>query len=177
MASEFEHDSANPIPNYHLTFGELPAHSPMRPTESKVPAPLASLRVLLVEDSPGPQRVHLAILRSAGADVALECNGQAAVKTALAVPPAIDVLILDLVETLDGINAVRELRQNGFVNPIIALVENGDDAAGISWIQAGCDASLSKPVSTSSLIDAITRLASSVDTIWIRRPKMPSADV
>lgn len=118
---------------------------------------LAGLRVLLVEDAPDPQRIYLAVLRRAGADVSLECNGYAAVNAATAAP-AFDAVVLKTVVVLDGLNATRELRQRGFPGPILVLSQTSDPGIRQAWLTAGSSAYLVEPVSAAMLIAAILRL-------------------
>ena len=133
--------------------------SVLESAESTSDFPLADLRILLVEDSPDQQRLYLAMLRDAGADVRLECNGEAAVETALAASLEFDVIIMDMVmPLLDGIAATRQLRRQGYAGPILAFTAKPEEHTRDIWFQAGCNAYLSKPLAMPTLIDAIRRL-------------------
>lgn len=140
----------------------LPAAASIAPRQADAPLAglLANLRILLIEDSPDPQRTCLTMLRQSGADVGLECNGRAAVMTALTAEPVFDVLVMDLAVPLDGMDAVRELRRQGFVTPILALTPSDVPGHQQIWRQAGCTACLTRPVSMPLLVAAILRAVS-----------------
>jgi CheY-like chemotaxis protein len=121
--------------------------------------PLAQVSVLLVEDVPDEQRLYSTVLRQAGAEVHLECNGAAAVSTALAASLMFDVVIMDMMmPLLDGVAATRALRQQGYAGPILAVMADDDVESRQAWFEAGCNDYLSKPLSMPTLIQAILRL-------------------
>lgn len=128
--------------------------------DSPLAGVLASTRVLLVEDAPDPQRTYLTMLRHTGADVGLECNGMAAVTTALAAVPVFDLVIMDMAVQLDGMNAARELRRQGFASPILVLNRSGEDMHQNLWRDAGCNLCMTKPVTLAKFVAAILRLMS-----------------
>ncbi len=118
--------------------------------------PLEGRRVLLVEDSPDQQRLYLVFLRQAGADVTLECNGQAALHAVEKSADPFDAVVMDLeMPGMDGIEATAELRSNDFNDPIIAVTAHGRANTEQLWLKAGCNAYLQKPLNESTLIGAI----------------------
>lgn len=121
---------------------------------------LDNVRVLLVEDTPDQQRLYLQALQRAGAEVFLECNGQAAIDVALAAAPGyFDVIIMDLaMPILDGLAATQELRRRGYRGAIVAFTATYDEDIRQKWHEAGCDSYLVKSETISRLIDTIVGL-------------------
>lgn len=125
------------------------------------PSPLEELRVLLAEDCVDQQRLYLKFLRDAGADVVLECNGNAAIDAARKTPAAFDAVVMDFrMPELDGLEATRGLRELGYYGPIIAVTAHASPELEQAWYQAGCDSFLTKPLQKRELVGAIARLAS-----------------
>lgn len=121
-------------------------------------APPAQLncRLLLVEDDLDHQPLLALMLRKAGAEVTLAENGQMAVESARAASAAgkpFDIVVMDLqMPVLDGIAATRELRANGFTNPIIALTARATTTDRDQCIAAGCNGFMAKPVTRVDLV-------------------------
>jgi len=118
-------------------------------------------RVLLVEDGPDNQRLIAAILRRAGAEVALAPDGRAGLERALAAWRAgtpFDVVLMDIqMPELDGFEATRALRAAGYPHPIIALTANAMNGDAQECLAAGCDDYASKPVRREDLVRQINR--------------------
>ncbi len=118
-------------------------------------------RVLLVEDTLDDQRLILRVLSNAGADVTLECNGEAAVDCVLKLAETsqrFDIILMDMVmPTLDGIAATRQLRKSGIKEPIIAV--SGLDSSDVRtmWTAAGCNEYVTKPFKPQELIECVAR--------------------
>lgn len=146
---------------------EAPILDPIsRPQESSPPS-LGGVpfhcRILLAEDDPDSRRLITHFLRRAGADVTVAENGRRAADLALArmgQDDAFDVLLMDMeMPVMDGLEAVRLLRQEKFDSPIIALTAHASDSCGNQCIEAGCNAFITKPVAWEGLFDTISRLA------------------
>lgn len=120
---------------------------------------LAGRRILLVEDAPMDQRLVASLLMRAGAEVVLECSGQAAVERAFprrGGPAAFDAVLMDLMMSpVDGAEAAATLREQGFDPPIVIMTASTDPADAARCGAAGCDRLLSKPVAVRELIETV----------------------
>ncbi len=135
--------------------------------ESKVvdsaPAPLVA-RLLLAEDSPDNQLLIGTVLRKLGASVEVAENGRIAVDLALAAVAAgapFDVILMDMhMPLLDGYDATRLLREQGYALPIIALTANAMSGEERKCLDAGCDDYATKPINRQKLLGQIRRQVS-----------------
>lgn len=120
------------------------------------PSPLDGVRVLVADDNPAVCDALNRILLSAGAEITLVADGDAARTIAAAQP--FDVILLDLMmPLLDGVGAARAIREPDALNaaiPIIAM------SAGIGAdLPPGLfDDTIAKPVERASLIRMLTNL-------------------
>ncbi len=113
-------------------------------------------RILLVEDDQDHQPLLSLMLRKAGAEVAIAENGKVAVDLACAARDAglpFDLIVMDMqMPVLDGLAATRELRAEGFTNPIIALTARAVSTDRARCFEAGCDDFVSKPIARADLV-------------------------
>ena len=102
-------------------------------------------RVLLVEDDRDHQPLLSLMLRKSGSEVTMAENGRVAIDVARAARDAgvpFDIIVMDLqMPVLDGLAATRELRAEGFTNPIIALTARAARPTGTE---------VSRPAATTS---------------------------
>ncbi|MCE5302267.1 MAG: response regulator [Planctomycetaceae bacterium] len=128
------------------------------------PRPTLHCRVLLAEDGVDNQRLLSLVLRKAGADVIIAQNGQEAVELALATFPRwgrryadpvepFDIILMDIqMPLIDGYEATRRIRQEGYTGPIIALSAHAMSDAVDRCFAAGCDDYLAKPIDRDKLL-------------------------
>ncbi|MFH1920183.1 MAG: ATP-binding protein [Planctomycetota bacterium] len=132
-------------------------------------------RVLLAEDIPDNQRLIAAVLREAGAEVAIAQDGQEALEKALATQPGrgrrysdpeepFDVILMDMqMPALDGYEATRRLREQGYAGPIIALTAHAMRGDRRKCLDAGCDDYLTKPIRPEKLVATVAGWASRLE--------------
>jgi signal transduction histidine kinase/ActR/RegA family two-component response regulator len=130
-------------------------------SESARAAPRADarLRLLVVEDDPGNQRVMLALLEALGADTTLVSDGRAALD-ALATA-AFHLVLMDVrMPVLDGVEVTRALRTREAVEglprtPVIAVTASALPCNAEQCLSVGVDACVAKPIEPVRLYSAI----------------------
>lgn len=111
-------------------------------------------RVLVVDDSWYVQQLVAAALEPVGYQVLLTGTIQAALETYRRERP--DVVLMDLVlPHSDGLSGIARLRELDPQARVVVLSGLTDDAIRRTAREAGASAFLSKPLSTSRLIEAI----------------------
>jgi len=102
-------------------------------------------KVLLAEDNPDNQRLVMMLIRKAGAQVDLAENGKEAVEMAL--QNDYDLIFMDLqMPIMNGLDAVRSLRDQGYDKPIVALTANAMKMDIEACEQAGTNDFAAKPI-------------------------------
>ncbi len=126
-------------------------------------APSISARVLLAEDGRDNQRLLEIILTKAGAEVTLADNGQIAVELALASRgegSPFDLILMDMqMPVMDGYEATRRLRAEGWQGPVVALTAHAMTGDRQECIAAGCTDYASKPFGREPLLQLLARYA------------------
>jgi signal transduction histidine kinase/ActR/RegA family two-component response regulator len=157
--SEFRLTLPAPQSAHSEALVERPAPQPVRPHRAARAFPGA--RVLLAEDGIDNQRLVRALLRPTEVEMSVVENGAQAVDQALAALDAerpFDVILMDMqMPVMDGYEAVRRLRSEGYPGPIIALTAHAMANDRARCIEAGCDDYLSKPVDRAALLDLVGR--------------------
>jgi PAS domain S-box-containing protein len=120
---------------------------------------LEGYRILLAEDGPDNQRLISHLLRQAGAHVSVVENGRAALETALAAHTEghpFDTVLMDMqMPVMDGYEATRALRRQGYPRPVIALTAHAMADDRDKCLDAGCNGYTSKPVNRVELLTTI----------------------
>lgn len=142
-------------------------HAPPEPAAREVqPAPAnpdqaLRGRVLLAEDGKDNQRLIGFVLEKAGLEVDMADNGQVACQYAAASTGAgkpYDLILMDMqMPELDGYEATRRLRQDGWQGPIVALTAHVMAEDRRKCLEAGCSDYLTKPIDRGTFLATVTR--------------------
>ncbi len=122
------------------------------PTTAPAPtvAPLAGLRVLLVEDIPTNQLVAQELLESLGLTVTVANNGREAVEELKRNRRGYDLVLMDIqMPEMDGLEATRRLRADPLISPklpIIAMTAHALDEERARCAAAGMNDFITKPI-------------------------------
>ncbi len=123
---------------------------------------LTGCRVLIAEDNPTNQLVINRIIQKSEASTVIVDNGLLAIEAAQAAQrdgQAFDVILMDMqMPVMDGYQAARTLRLQGYSGPIIALTAHAMSADREKCLAAGCDEYTTKPINRGQLLDLIHRL-------------------
>src|SRR5689334_24112918 len=93
--------------------------------------------VLVVDDDPTQRRLMQAVLEREGFLTSTADSGGAAIDRLVAGQSA-DVILLDLVMPgMGGVATLEEMRQRGFVQPVIVLTASGGIDTVVKAMQAG----------------------------------------
>ena len=117
---------------------------------------LANTKVLLVDDSLDNQVLIKQILRLAGAEVHTANNGKEGVEKALSDEFALVLMDLQMPE-MDGYEATKILRKNGFARPIIALTAHALKEERLKCLSSGFNEHLTKPIDIDSLLRMVSQ--------------------
>ncbi|NOT00487.1 MAG: response regulator [Phycisphaerales bacterium] len=136
---------------------------------------LPPCRILLAEDGPDNQRLISLILTRAGAEVTLVENGKQAVDAATNARKdghPFAVVLMDMqMPVMDGYQAARCLRDDGYDGPIIALTAHAMKSDRQACLDAGCDDYAAKPIDRATLFQVIhAQLNRFRPGEWPRRP-------
>ncbi len=112
-------------------------------------------KILLVEDSPDNAFLICHYIKSLGANIDVVTDGLQAVKMVGQQP--YDCVLMDIqMPVMDGLEATRRIRDQGYKKPVIALTSHALPEERARSMQAGCDLHLTKPIKKTDLIDILT---------------------
>jgi signal transduction histidine kinase/DNA-binding response OmpR family regulator/HPt (histidine-containing phosphotransfer) domain-containing protein len=156
---------------------------PPLPAPPGQPAPLAGMRVLLVEDMPTNQLIACEILESYGITVDTADNGIRALKKLIDDGNSYDVVLMDIqMPEMDGLEATRRLRASARWPdlPIIAMTAHALDTERQRCLDIGMNDFVTKPIDPDGLRDTLIRWrprkASSAPAKKMESAPMNSAD-
>jgi two-component system CheB/CheR fusion protein len=140
---------------------EAVSHLEEVPTCTHSQRPLQSARLLLAEDGQDNQRLIKFLLERAGAHVVVVDNGQLAIQQIQLADESdhpFDCVLMDMqMPTMDGYDATRFLRDNGYDLPIIALTAHTMIGDRERCLVAGCSEYLSKPIDEDNLLTVVAQ--------------------
>lgn len=133
-----------------------PNHHVGRHRTTEVPS-FVGYRILLVEDNEINQEITQFYLAPTGADTVTVSNGAEAFEV-VAADEGIDLILMDLqMPIVDGFEAARNLRSNGYTGPIIALSAAATAEEQSRAAEAGMNEHLPKPVERQNLYRVLSR--------------------
>src|SRR5258706_278313 len=132
--------------------------APERVTD-RAPTAFPGARVLLAEDGLDNQRLVRALLRPLKVELSLVENGAQAVDQALAALDGdrpFELVLMDMqMPVMDGYEATRRLRAQGYSGPVVALTAHAMSSDRGRCLEAGCDEDLSKPIDRVRLLEVV----------------------
>jgi len=118
-------------------------------------------RVLLAEDAPEMAKLMHCVLEKTGLGFDLAENGLVAYEKAMASNTAgkpYDLVLMDMrMPVMDGYEATRRLREDGWEGPIVALTAHSMHGDREKCLAAGCEDYLSKPINPARLFGILER--------------------
>jgi PAS domain S-box-containing protein len=135
------------------------------------PAPPASIgrRVLLVDDMPDIQNVISYMLRKSNMETDVAEDGRQACEMAAkskAQGKPYDLILMDIqMPVMDGYEAARQLRRDGWTGPIIALTAHAMANDRKKCLAAGCDDYIAKPTHKTGLDEIVERCSKYSESI------------
>lgn len=118
----------------------------------------AGVHIVVAEDNHVNQLVVLDMLQQAGIQTTLANNGQELLDILHAMPELPDAILMDVqMPGMDGVEATRILREEGYTLPILALTAGASHLEQASSLEAGMNDFLTKPVDFDELWGALTR--------------------
>jgi len=152
--------NGNKKPQKHVDLHTVPNAEIVKPVGAK---PLSGFNILVVDDGRINQIVISTQLTEAGATVSLAENGLAAIEAIAANEtagsPPFDVVLMDMqMPVMDGYQATSQLRNEGYVRPIIAITAHALSGDCEKTLEVGCDAYMSKPVNRDQLVATILEI-------------------
>ena len=115
-------------------------------------------KVLIVDDEPNIVVSLQFLMKKAGFDTAVARDGDEALTAVERFRP--DLVLLDvMMPRRDGYEVCQQLRGSGWTDlKIVMLTAKGRESEVTKGLALGADAYVTKPFSTSELVDTVTRL-------------------
>lgn len=116
--------------------------------------PTLSGNVLLAEDNADNQRLISMYLKKLGVSVFIANNGKEAID--IAANDEFDIILMDMqMPVMNGLDATKYLRNQGYHKPIIALTANAMKEDMEACYQAGCNDFIQKPINQKKFMMAM----------------------
>jgi signal transduction histidine kinase/CheY-like chemotaxis protein len=137
------------------------------------PASAVGLRVLLAEDNPINAILARTLLEREGCAVDCASNGIEAASAART--GGYDLILMDVrMPEMDGMQATRLLRGEGFVGPVVALTADAFEDDRRACLAVGMDDFLTKPLEMGALRAILSRWGQRVWTPELEKDKLVS---
>jgi signal transduction histidine kinase/CheY-like chemotaxis protein len=144
---------------FWLEIAAPPASEAAAPVEDSDTALLAGLRVLIVEDNATNRLIAGRLLQAMGAVVETADDGLLGVEAVERGGQGFDLIFMDIqMPGMDGVEATRRIRDLGGAagsTPIVAMTANALAHQQASYIAAGMNGAVAKPLSPLALVQAI----------------------
>ena len=115
-------------------------------------------KILIAEDNPtNAELLNEALVINGFQNIKVAKDGIETINTALKFNPHL-IIADNKMPNKSGIEALKELREKGFENPIIILSADVDEDMTIRGLMAGADSYLTKPINFENLFSEIFRL-------------------
>ena len=132
--------------------------------------PLAG-SILLVEDNPDNQQLIEMYVGKTGAKLDIVENGREGVDKALA--NDYDLVIMDMqMPVLDGLEAIKLLRESGYTKPVISLTANAMLSNRDKCLAAGASDYLVKPLDLAKFFDTLNKYLADAEPISGTEPEI-----
>jgi two-component system response regulator HydG len=119
-------------------------------------APMGKARVLVVDDEASARTGLQKLLEQECFEVLSAADGVSALKLASEVPP--DIVVTDLkMPKMDGVELLRNLRQQDADVPVIVATAFGDVQSAVQAMRSGADDYLTKPIDIDALVLSVER--------------------
>ena len=144
---------------FWLEVAAPPASETAAPVEDADTALLAGLRILIVEDNATNRLIAGRLLQAMGALVETADDGILGVEAVERDDQGFDLIFMDIqMPGMDGVEATRRIRDLGgeaASTPIVAMTANAMAHQQASYIAAGMNGAVAKPLSPVALVQAI----------------------
>ncbi len=158
LTTSVPQNSSSPVPRRTVEPVGFQSCSPLRQW-------LEGLHVVIAEDNSINQRVMQALLKTANPASLVSCHdGQETLEHVSQNPP--DLILMDVhMPRMDGIEATRRLRAQGFQGPIISVTANMSPVIRTSCLEAGVTDHLTKPIDPETLSECFRKIFQPSDKI------------
>ena len=130
--------------------------------------PEDKVKILYAEDGPDNQRLVWHILEKTKYTVIIASDGQEAIEAVYRQQDenakAYDLILMDMqMPRMDGYEATRRLRSEGFTMPIVALTAHALAGDRAKCLAAGCTDYMTKPIRPNELRAAVKSILDTAD--------------
>ena len=117
-----------------------------------------ALKILVAEDAPANQALIRILLERLGHRVRIAENGLKAIEAMQT--DSFDIILMDMMmPEMNGYDATKKLRQDGYTLPIIALTANAMKNDDHKCREAGCNEYISKPIDRNRLMEILEKFS------------------